>query len=355
VGAPNGTAACRALRPLLAEGGVLDPGDQLRMLILTESDIRRVLDLTSCIEAVEAAFQAHGEGSAFALNRIHVGLAEGAFHLVSGGYRRPHQSNFSVKLTGVFPSPPGGVSPRGGGVVVLSDASDGRVLAVLGSRTLTRMRTAAVTAVAARYLARPEATCVLLVGAGSQAQSQVEALRCVRPIRSAAVWSIDSGLATDLVASLRAAGTDATVASNQRQAARNAAIIVTVTPSTEQLLSLEDVAPGTFIAALGADAPHKQELDPALVARSRLVVDVVGQCAAAGELHHAIEAGLMCESDVYSELGAIVAGTRPGRTSADELIVFDSTGTALQDAAVARLAWTRALHAGVGTQMDMTA
>lgn len=325
------------------------------MLLLTDGDVRRVLDLRSCVDAVEEAFRSQGEGRSFALNRVHVGLRTGAFHLVSGGYGTVHESNFSVKLTGVFsPSTEGG-PPRGTGVVVLSDAADGRVLAVLAGRALTRMRTAAITAVAARYLAQSDATTVLLVGAGSQAQSQVEALRCVRTIRSVAVWSLEPWMASHLVASLKAMGTDAEVVPDQHEAARKADIIVTVTPSTRPLLNLEDVAPGTFIAALGADSPEKQELDPALVAASRLVVDVAGQCAAAGELHHVIDAGLMKERDVYSELGPIVSGIRPGRASDDQVIVLDSTGSALQDAAVARLAVTRALGIGVGTEIDLTA
>jgi ornithine cyclodeaminase/alanine dehydrogenase-like protein (mu-crystallin family) len=110
--------------------------------------------------------------------------------------------------------------------------------------------------------------------------------------------------------------------------------------------------PGAFVAAVGADSEEKQELDARLVASATLVVDLLEPCAMIGELHHALEAGLMRREDVHAELGEVVAGLRPGRRSADEIVVFDSTGTALQDAVTAGLAYERALESGVGTWFD---
>lgn len=114
-----------------------------------------------------------------------------------------------------------------------------------------------------------------------------------------------------------------------------------------------DVRPGTFVAAVGADNPKKQEIDPALMASGKIVVDILEQCAAIGDLHHAIEAGAVTIADVCAELGEIVAGRKPGRTSAEEIVIFDSTGTALQDVAAAAVVYERALHSGVGLSLNL--
>ncbi len=329
------------------------------MLVLSESDVQAVLDMPSCIDVVRDAFRAYGLGSAFGLQRIHAGIENGAFHVVVGGFEQPAgkapQRAFSVKVTGVFAPGADGRRARGTGVVVLSDASDGSVLAVLSSATLTRMRTGAVTAVAADYLARAGSPVrLLLLGAGRQAETQVAGLASVRPLERVMVWSLDRELAAGLVARI-GDSVAATVVDDPRAAAADATVIVSVTPSRRPLLMRSDIRPGTFVASIGSDAPEKQELDPELLASARVVVDITAQCAAAGELHHAIEAGLMSESDVDAELGAIVGGQHPGRQSAEEIIVFDSTGTALQDAAVAALAFSRANERGLGLQVDLSA
>jgi ornithine cyclodeaminase/alanine dehydrogenase-like protein (mu-crystallin family) len=132
-------------------------------------------------------------------------------------------------------------------------------------------------------------------------------------------------------------------------AARGADICVTCTTSTEFLLGAEDVAPGTFVAGVGVDSERKRELAPALLAQSTVVVDVLSQCAAFGDLHHAIDAGLMSTNDVRAELGQIIVGARPGRQSSGDVIVFDSTGMALQDVAAAAVVHERALELDLGT------
>jgi alanine dehydrogenase len=114
-----------------------------------------------------------------------------------------------------------------------------------------------------------------------------------------------------------------------------------------------DVRPGTFVAAVGADNPLKQELDPELMAANKVVVDILEQCATIGDLHHAIEAGVMLKTDVYAELGRIITGRIPGRTSNEETIIFDSTGTALQDVAAASIVYEKALGAGMGVRLNL--
>jgi ornithine cyclodeaminase/alanine dehydrogenase-like protein (mu-crystallin family) len=136
-------------------------------------------------------------------------------------------------------------------------------------------------------------------------------------------------------------------------AARDSDIVVTCTTSRLPLLGAADVSPGTFIAAVGADNPDKQEISPDLMAAHTVVTDLTEQCAAIGDLHHAIAAGRMSTGDVYAELGEIVAGRKPGRRSAEEIVVFDSTGTALQDVAAAVVVYERAVAAGRGATVRL--
>ena len=125
-------------------------------------------------------------------------------------------------------------------------------------------------------------------------------------------------------------------------------VVVTCTRAKGAFLAKELVRPGTFIRSSGVEAPDKQELEPALVASAKLVVDVLEQCARVGQLHHALAAGLMTAGDVHGELGEIVAGRKPGRTGDQEIIVFDTTGSALQDTAAALAVYRKALARGVG-------
>jgi ornithine cyclodeaminase/alanine dehydrogenase len=130
-------------------------------------------------------------------------------------------------------------------------------------------------------------------------------------------------------------------------------VCVTCTPSRRFFLGREHVRPGTFVAAVGADSPEKQEIDPRLVASSKLVTDIRAQCASIGELHHALAEGLMSMENVHAELGEVVAGTKPGRESDSETIVFDSTGTALQDVAAAAVVYEKAVAAGAGLRVAL--
>ncbi len=151
----------------------------------------------------------------------------------------------------------------------------------------------------------------------------------------------------------RALSIEVTAVDTPGEAVRGADVCATCTPSKTPLLLRRDVSPGTFIAAVGADHPDKQELEPALLIASTLVVDHLEQCAAIGELHHALESGVMTRRDVHAELAEIVAGRVRGRDREAETIVFDSTGTGLQDVAAAALVYERALAAGAGLSVAL--
>ncbi|MGH7589476.1 MAG: ornithine cyclodeaminase family protein, partial [Gemmatimonadota bacterium] len=238
------------------------------------------------------------------------------------------------------------------GTITLFDGATGFPLAVMDSIEITIQRTAAATAVAAKWLARKDAATITICGCGAQALAQLAAVTAVLPIRRAFLYDIDRRRAERLAAEVRSTGLEALAAWDLRASLAESEVVVTCTPSTEPFLRIGDVLPGTFVAAVGADRAEKQELDAPLLASATIVVDLLEQCATIGELHHALEAGLMTRADVHAELGQVVAGLRPGRRKADEIVVFDSTGTALQDSALAGLVYKRAVERGVGTWFE---
>jgi ornithine cyclodeaminase/alanine dehydrogenase-like protein (mu-crystallin family) len=242
------------------------------------------------------------------------------------------------------------------GTIVVHDAGNGTPLAVMDSIEVTAVRTAAATAVAARYLARKDAGALAIVGCGIQGLQHVRALGLVRQLRSVRLYDANESAARNLADGLAAeSAVQVRVAPSIRDAVGSADLIVTCTTSTDFLLHASDVQPGAFVAGVGVDAEHKRELSPDLLGASRVVVDILEQCAAFGDLHHAIESGAMAAGDVHSELGAIVAGLTPGRTSPGETFVFDSTGMALQDAATAVVVLERARANRLGIELQFHA
>jgi ornithine cyclodeaminase/alanine dehydrogenase-like protein (mu-crystallin family) len=225
---------------------------------------------------------------------------------------------FAAKTNANFP----GSVPSIQGLIALFDVNDGRLLATYDSIEITIVRTGAATAVAAKYLARPDSRIVANIGCGNQGRIQLEALSRVLQVESVRVFDIDRA---------KAEAFGAPVAESVADAARDADVIVTCTPSRTPFLRREHLRPGTFIAAVGADNPEKSEIDPELMMSSVVVVDVFAQARAMGDLHHAPRAV------VRAELGEIVAGRKAGRLSDDEIIVFDSTGAGFQDVAAAAI------------------
>jgi ornithine cyclodeaminase/alanine dehydrogenase-like protein (mu-crystallin family) len=324
------------------------------LLLLGRQAVAELLPLPACIEAVEAAFRQLGEGRTPAPGTLAHPVAGGGFHVkvASLGSGRHY---FAAKVNGNFSENPGRRGlPTIQGVVVLADADTGTPLAVLDSGEVTALRTAAATAVAARRLARPDSTVATIVGCGVQGRVQLQALRAVLPLTRVFLVDVDRGRAEALAAEARVDGALRAEATDDLAAAVSSSdACVTCTSARRPVLRRAWVRPGTFVAAVGADAPDKQELEPALLAAGRLVVDVLEQCAAIGELAHALREGVLARTDVAGELGQVVAGLRPAREDPDEIVVFDSTGTAIQDVAAAALAYERALAAGLGVPVDL--
>jgi alanine dehydrogenase len=240
------------------------------------------------------------------------------------------------------------------GAILLFDAEDGRPLAFLDSIEITIKRTGAATAVAARYLARPDSRTATICGCGEQGRIQLAALRHVLDIRRVFAWDRDAAAAAGFADAMsKRHGIDVEAPASLRAATLESDVIVACTPSRQPYLGPGDVRAGTFIAAVGADNPDKSEVHPDLMARATVVTDILAQCATMGDLHHAIAAGRMTLEAVHAELGDLVAGRRVGRSRADEITIFDSSGTGIQDVAAAARAFELAHERGVGTRFRL--
>jgi alanine dehydrogenase len=324
------------------------------MLVLSRSDVAELLTLRECIDAVQSAFRLHAEGRTLGPGVLGIHVPGGGFHVKAAGLAG-ERGYFAAKINGNFPDNPKRAGlPTIQGTVVLADAATGQPLAVMESGSVTALRTAAATAVAAKFLARGDARTATVAGCGVQGELQLAAIAAVLPLARVRLFDTDHARAEALAA--RAAVTLGIAVEPTRDLAtaiRTSDVCVTCTPARRAFVSRADVGPGAFIAAVGADSQGKQELDPALVASATLVVDVLEQCAEIGELQHPLAAGLMTREQVHAELGDVVAGRKPGRTRDDEIVIFDSSGTAIQDVAAALAVYERACASGRGVQVKL--
>ena len=311
-------------------------------LLLNRATLEPLLDLDECIQAVEDAFRAHGEGRVAPPGLLHVEAPRGEFH-VKAGVMEVGQPYFVIKINGgFFGNRQDFGMPNIQGLVLLCDGVHGYPLALMDSKAITVKRTGAATAVAAKYLARPDSKVATICGCGTQGAIQLEAL--LRGFRLQKVYAhARTGDSMERFAREceRRFGVAAEPAPSLERALAESDICVTCTPAKSGFVRQEWVRPGTFVAAVGADSPDKQELDPRLLAGSKVVADILDQCAHVGEIHHGIAGGWLSREGVHAELGQVITGERAGRSNADEITVFDSTGTALQDVAAALLVYRK--------------
>jgi ornithine cyclodeaminase/alanine dehydrogenase-like protein (mu-crystallin family) len=318
-------------------------------LILTRAEIARLMDFKDYVTAVEDGFRASARGDTISPAPLHLPAQLGGFHAKAAMMRaaRPYAA---IKINANFPDNPlrHGL-PTIQGVIVLFDAENGRVLALMDSIEITLQRTAAATALAARFLARPDSRSATICGCGDQARAQLLGLLHALPLRRVRAFDVDAAKARDFATEMSSRlELEVLPAQSLRQATKASDVIVTCTTASSPFLGPDDVAPGSFIAAVGADSYEKSELRPELMARETVIADVLKQCVVMGDLHHAIAAGAMRAEDVHAELSDLVAGTKPGRSSESEITIFDSTGTAIEDVASALRVHERASAAGAG-------
>lgn len=323
------------------------------MLLLNRQEVASLLTMPEYIAIVEQAFRAHAEGGSLEPALAHVDGVGGEFHIKAGGLRgqRPY---FAAKVNGGFFQNRARFGlPNIQGLIVLSRADNGVPLAIMDSIEITIQRTGAATAVAAKYLARPGSRVCTVCGSGNQGRIQLRALAQVLGLKHVLVWSRDADRARDFAERMSGElGVDVRPIADLETAVAQSDVVVTCTPAKSPFIRSEWINPGTFVAAVGADSPDKQELDADLLATSKVVADIRSQSATVGEMHHAIRAGLASVDSIYGELGEIIAGKLRGRASDDEIIVFDSTGTALQDVAAAAAVYERAVEQNSGVKWE---
>jgi alanine dehydrogenase len=293
--------------------------------------------------------QAEGE----AVAPMYVPTEGGGFH-VKGG-RLPIGPGYAAfKVNGNLPENRAKHGlPTIQGAILLFDASTASPVALLDSIEITLKRTGAATAVAAQHLARPKSQVATIYGCGAQGRIQLAALRHALDIRRVFLADTDAVASERFANEIARTGLDVDVPAEPGDGARASDVIVTCTSSRVPFLAPTDARPGTFIAAIGADHPDKNEIDPALMARARMVTDLTAQCSHMGDLHHALEAGAMRVSDVHAELGELVAGRKPGRTQPHEITLFDGCGVGIQDVAASAQAYQRARERNAGRRFSL--
>lgn len=323
--------------------------------LLSRQDVERLLQPQECIAAVEDAFRKLAQGTVPLPGILGMHAGDGSFH-VKAGFLTLDRPYFAAKLNANFPQNGARHAlPTIQGVVILSDAANGVPLAIMDSMSITALRTAAATAVAAKYLARRDCETALICGCGGQAAAQLRALLTVRNPHVVWAYDQDNVRAAGFAASMeRELGIDVRPSATLGDAVAASRIVITCTTSRRFFITQDMVRPGTFIAAVGADHEEKQEIEPRLMAEAKVVTDLTAQAAAIGDLHHAISAKVMTEDRVHAELGEVVAGKKPGRTRDDEITIFDSTGTGLQDVAAAIATYREALDAQAGTRFTFS-
>jgi ornithine cyclodeaminase/alanine dehydrogenase len=323
-------------------------------ILLKRTEILSRLSLAKCIPAMEEAFKMHAEGQALTPSLMHFEADDGEFHVKGGGLRLKG-TWVTLKAGGCFFQNRERFGlPNILGLILLFDGTNGRPLAIMDSADITALRTGATTALAAKHLAKAHSAIVTICGCGRQGAVQLDALLEVRPsIRRVYAWD-QSREAALAFKSGRKSSLEVIPVTDLSEAVPYSDIVVTCTPAKEWFLPRDLVRPGTFISAVGADSPDKQELEPALVASAKLVVDVLEQCANVGELHHALKNNLTTRDQVHAQLGEVVAGRKCGRLDDQEIIVFDTTGSALQDAAAALVVYREAQASGIGLHWDPT-
>ena len=324
------------------------------VLILSASDVKNLVSMRDIINAVEEAFRAYGKGTCriapIVLTMIDKYEGE---HEIKSGY----VDNYCIgtKIVTFYKNNRSRYDrPALSGTIVLNDLNDGRALAIIDGTYITASRTGAAGAVAAKYLARKNSANIGVIGAGTQGRYQVSALNEVLGISSVKVYDVLSESAAKYVKEMTGKYPfDIEQAESPRQAVQDADLIITATPSTKPIILNEWVSEGVHINAIGADSPGKQELDPRIVARAKVIVDSMTQCVERGEIQAAIRQGLLRKEDIYAELAEIVLGRKSGRSTAKEITIFDATGLAVQDVTTAYTVYSLAQKKGLGATVRL--
>lgn len=324
------------------------------ILVLSEHDVRRFLPMAECIEVMAEALAEVARGNAVLPLRTVAWLPDRRGALATMPALLPGIGALGAKVITVFPGNVGSELDSHQGAVLLFEPERGRLLAILDASTVTAIRTAAVSAVATRILARGDADDLAILGSGVQARTHLEAMLAVRPVRRVRVWSRTPERARRFAEDSAAAGVAIDVAATPEAAVTGASIVCTTTAAMEPVLRGAWLAPGAHVNAVGSSVPAARELDSDAVARSRLYVDRrESTLSEAGDFLIPRREGRIDDAHIVAELGEVLTGQAGGRSSPDEVTLFKSLGLAVEDVAAARHVYEKALAAGGGTAVEL--
>ena len=324
-------------------------------IILKNEELKKCVSLSfEAIEVIEEAFKNLSEGKAIMPPIMRLDIEENNGEVdIKTAYIKGLDS-FAIKMSpGFFNNPKIGL-PSTSGLMVLLSAKTGLLEAVLLDKGyLTDIRTAIAGAIAAKYLTKKSLSNVGIIGAGAQARLQLEALMLVRKPKELRIWSRDLNKAKNYISDINKITKIKTlIAKNPQEVTENSELVITTTPSKTPLIKSDWLHPGLHITAMGSDAEHKNEIDPKIIKVADLYVcDIQSQTSLLGELHHAIKTGLIKENHKFTEIGEIINGSKEGRKNSKEITICDLTGTGIQDTAIARLAYKKALEKKLGLKL----
>ncbi len=322
-------------------------------LCLSEADIRSVLRMPDLMGAMETALAAFSSGQVVQPVRPVVEMGEAALFAAMPGFVRDPPV-LGAKLVAVIGANQARGLPTHRASILLLDPETGALMALMDGRLITEMRTAAVSAVSAKYMARTDARVLAILGSGVQARSHLAALMLWRPFPEVRAWSPTPDHVRQLAAESPA---PVRVCRSAAEAVRGADVVVLATASaTPGIPVMEDawVAPGAHVVSVGACRPNQREMDPALVARARLIVDSRASAfQESGDIVMGLAEGRFARGHVVAELGEVISGGVPGRTSQQQITVFKSLGLAVEDLAAAHLVYQRAREQGKGVEIDL--
>lgn len=327
---------------------------QASIVLLSARDLERLLRPETTIAALRDTYAALANNRGDQGRSVGFTVEGGSIHVKSGllpGSHLAFASKVNVNL-------PDNAKLRGlptiQGIVVVSDAKNGRPLAVMDSIALTGIRTAATAALAAQYGARKDSTRAAIIGCGAQARYQLEALRTVFALRTVRVFDVDTARAEVFAGTHSTPDCKVTRVPSIRATVADVDICITCTTSRSPVLAEGLDLKGSFVAAVGADNPEKHEIAPSLMGRARILVDDLEACATGGDLNHALRSGAVSKDRVHADLAELASGRKQGRLAADELVIFDSSGSGVQDVAAAWAAYQEASRLGVGLRFDLS-
>ena len=319
------------------------------IIIVPEAEIAGLMTPEAAFDAVEAIFGAMARKDAynFPVIREAIGHADALYGFKSGFDRAG--GALGLKSGGYWPGNEAKGLTNHQSTVILFDRDTGRPKAMVGGNLLTALRTAAASAVSIKHLARADSKVLGMIGAGHQSAFQMRAALAQRPFEKVIGWNYHPEMLSRLEAVATEAGLPFEDVDLDRLGAE-ADVIISITSSFDAILHDAQVTAGTHVACMGTDTKGKQEVEAALVARATVFTDEIAQSTTIGEAQHAIASGLITEAAI-TEIGAVINGTHPGRTSAEEVTLFDGTGVGLQDLAVAEAVVDLALKTGVATRV----